>query len=256
MFRASQVTSRGVLESSWTVFGISGSDAVGNLSTVTYMHPIHNVIVTELHWNTSGIGMPSTLVLNISTWVLGANEHVHAGPMPTFAGCFSAGVNGSSITCGTGGSMINAVSRAASNVAMAGPRPVWAGLATAIFPASAASSYSAIPGGSTVWASTALVEVVTGSVPVYLITAEAESNDYSGADPSATAAALAYFFANDGGPSTIAAAAADWWSSFWARSSISIGDDPDAAVSSPEAMWWGAQVCVRRRQCGGAHRCV
>lgn len=201
------------------------------------MHPVLRVVVTELRWNATGA--PSTLLLNVSTWVLGPNPGAHAGPMATFASCVAP--SGAQQPCSAGG-LLAAVSRAASNTTTnnGGPHPVWAGLATAFSPPTAVSAMVAAQGGS-FWATTAAVSVPSGGAPVILVTAEAEAGDYGGADPSAAAAALASQFAVPGGPQSVAAAASAWWADFWARSSVTIGD-ADAPASLPEAMWWGAQV--------------
>lgn len=238
-FSATQVTAEGIISSSWTISSESGGSGV--FSTSTYMHPTLNVIVTELLWNATGAGIPGTLTLNVSTWVRGANAQAHAGPMPTFAGCLKPPASGP-IACPSQGNtsgVIAVASRAASNITVLGPRPVWVGIATAAIPASAATSYVS-SGGSGDWGATALLLVPSGPEPIYLVTAEAESPSYAGADPAIEAATLASAWADADGPQSVAKASKAWWSAFWSRSSVVIGENTTNTL--PEAMWWGAQV--------------
>jgi len=138
-----------------------------------------------------------------------------------------------------------AVSRAACNTTRGGggPRPVWAGISTIVSPATVSADWVAAPGGAAAWATTALIAIPPSQLnaPVYLITAEAEAGSYTGPDPSVAAAALAARFAGPDGPQAVTAAASAWWADFWARSSVSVGEESDP-VTLPEAMWWGAQV--------------
>lgn len=237
-FSASQVTSQGILESTWIVNG-----GEGVLHTATYMHPTANVVVTQLLWTPENPSVPQFLNVNVSTWVLGENAGAHAGPMPTFAGCVDY-ANGTPAPCSVGG-VAAAVSRAASNTTRGGggPRPVWAGISTIVSPATVSADWVAAPGGAAAWATTAVIAIPPSQLnpPVYLITAEAEAGSYTGPDPSVAAAALAARFAGPDGPQAVAAAASAWWADFWARSSVSIGEESDP-VTLPEAMWWGAQV--------------
>ena len=243
-FSATQVTSKGILESSWILRDTPSLNSSGVFSTLSFMHPELNVVVTELSWNATGGGVPGALLVNVSTWVLGSNPTAHAGPMPTFAGCWPSTNGSGPVPCSVGGSLIAGASRAAGNVSVGGPHPVWAGLATAVWPSTATVAYDSVVDATTVWAATSLLKLEGDGSKVYLITAEAEAMSYNGADPSSAAAKLAATFASETGPETVYAISSAWWIAFWARSAVSIGDP--AQTTLPEAMWWGAQVRILR----------
>jgi len=164
-------------------------------------------------------------------------------PCQTFAGCIKPPASGP-IACPSQGNtsgVIAVASRAASNITVLGPRPVWVGIATAAIPASASKSYAArirwkwgLGGNGSSSQSQADQSRYTSSLLKQSPRAMLVQILRSRLPLSASA------WADADGPQSVAEASKAWWSAFWSRSSVVIGENTTNTL--PEAMWWGAQV--------------
>ena len=244
-YAASQVLANASLGSTWT------TPMGGILSTAHFLHPVSNLLVTELRW-APGSGEPASLSLSVTTWV-GAASGEHAQPSPLSVGCASAsgGTAGGAAPCASGTPSSPLLSLATRSSVGGGtanaPRATRAGLATGFVggggcDASAAAWSTAAPPGQA-WGSTlaglAISSSAAGGAACVLLSAEAEATAPDAADPALAAAAALAPLLTPAGIQGIADARDAWWGEFYSRSSVHLPMSPAA-----EALFAGAQYVL------------
>jgi hypothetical protein len=213
--------------------------AGSSIVTVTYMHPERDVVVTNVTWlPRAGGDDPAELVLEAQTWVFGANAAVPGHPAPVTIGC--AARDGAALPACPG--LLAYVSRTSATIADA-PHTVWTALATGVTGSGVSLRSSKVAAtNAPVWAVAQTVSVAAGATAVF-VTAAAHSSVSGGspaADPTAAAlAAAAAVLGARAGAADVQADADAWWTTFWARSSVSLPSQPLV-----EEMWYGAQYIL------------
>jgi hypothetical protein len=183
-----------------------------SLETLTYMHPVDNVAITNVTWTPSGSD-PQVVGLEAEVWALSANRHI-----PAASG--TAVASKSSLGCSR-----------RFGPPIEGVKVMWSALALRL--AGANDEGPATNGTET--GTTALSRVhqlkadTTYSFVVSLADNLLSTNE---ADPTAAAMALA----DAASPAMVSIAAAQWWSKFWSASAVQLPTQPNVST-----LWVGAQ---------------
>lgn len=211
------------------------------VTTLTFIHPTKNVVVTNLTWTPSPArGATTPLLMNVSVWV---NKPSTSGfhPRPASVGCMDAATMQpmpcENVVADNGTFLV--ASRQATSYPEGSPKPAWAGLAAAVHGAGATgySVTSRVPGS--LWEAAGTFVVQPGETASVFLS-EAEAFDALSPDPSLAAAALLSGALQSPTPAEdVAAAAAAWWGDLWAQSSVSLPSQPLV-----EQLWAGAQYIL------------
>ena len=195
------------------------------IETLTYMHPVDNVAVTEVSLK-AGAGATSTLDVDVLLWIYGANHHT---PPSTQAECV---ITAHPIT---GDGAVTSCSRRHGPLPSPTVRTMWTAIAVH---ANGAKPISARVNNTSPAQSYGLstYTLTSGGKPLTLITTLSDNliTD-TDIDPKPTATALAA----SAKPSTISTAATAQWSAFWKQSMVSLPTRHDI-----ENLWIGAQYAL------------
>jgi len=246
IFNASQIISNGTLTSTFITNN-------GIFTTVSYIHPVLNFIVTNITY------IPITtesLIFNISLWVTEASTEGNS-PQPNSVGCADP-YTGIKTDCNN--NVINNthpyllyVSRQSTSNPLSTTHPLWAGLAYRTFLPQDNNNQIIVEYASIIndnnstknayeISNTFRIQPTNINIPLSLsvITAEMEViQDGNAFDPGLGAAAL-LISSSEANPYTIQTLSTNWWINFWSKSSITL----PSRFSTVEAVWYGAQYIL------------
>jgi len=230
-YSAWQAIGSGTIGSNWTT--VNG----GVFSTIHFMHPVDNVIVSELSWAPAS-GDPAQVNANISTWSNGA-DGLRAGPYTYSMGCLD--LTGAPVNCSTAPPpLLATVSRGATAGNSGSPYQVRAGLATGLVSGQGGSAWHKSTWPFYVYPGVSfIVAVPAHAPPVILLTAQAEASNFSDTDPALTAGQLLLSYLSPQGVQRIGAARDAFWGEFWGRASVSLPQQPLL-----QALWEGAAYAL------------
>ena len=206
-FYAEQHMSNGTLFSRYT-------NATASLTTLTSVHPVENVFVTDIVYD----GPAETMEIEVVNWVDGANRHT---PPETVAECTLSATPACSRRLAPFGSNTTFHS-------------MWTGLAVAAADGVTPEFFSRSTRPDQAFV--ALTYRLKRGVPLHLVAAVADNlNEPSDYDPKPAATALATGTDRD----AVVNAADAFWKAYWASATIELPTRP-----AVWAMWAGAQYAL------------
>lgn len=249
VFNATQIISNGTLTSTFLT-------PDGTFTTLTYLHPSLNLVVTNITYVPLTL---RTIFFNVSVWVVEESTDGNH-PRPSTIGCADPST-GLKTICTTHSVPNNThpdvlyVSRQATGNASTTTHPVWAGIAYRTFFSNentvnqiTVTNTSILNNDNSTqypWEITNTFMInpyQTDGTPltVSIVTAEMEViQDENAFDPGLGAAAL-LISSSEANPVIIQQRGNVWWNNFWSQSSVSF----PSRSSTIETVWYGAQYVL------------